>query len=286
MNFETILELALLMGVGLLVVAVGIRVRVTQPLLLLLRRPALGLRAVFAMYVAVPAFVLLLAWLLPLHASVVAVLLGFAVAPVLPPWAKNGGAVGGKDDYVIGLELLSAGVGLLLVPIFIWLVNRTFGVVTVLEPLAVEGVLLVTFVAPLALGMGITRFFPGAAPRIAALADRLGGALVIFEGVAIFYFYGQAVLGLLTGQGTLVAIVAVVGFGLLVGHLLGGPDPGNRGALASATISRHPAIALLLASSAFPEQQTAVMGAVLLYLLAALAFTIPYERWRESIASR
>ena len=60
------------------------------------------------MYVAVPAFVLLLAWLLPLHASVVAVLLGFAVAPVLPPWAKNGGAVGGKDDYVIGLELLSA----------------------------------------------------------------------------------------------------------------------------------------------------------------------------------
>ena len=150
MNFETILELALLMGVGLLVVAVGIRVRVTQPLLLLLRRPALGLRAVFAMYVALPAFVLLLVWLLPLQASVVAVLLGFAVAPVLPPWAKNGGAVGGQDDYVIGLELLSAGVGLLLVPIFIWLVNRTFGVVTVLEPLAVEGVLLVTFVAPLA----------------------------------------------------------------------------------------------------------------------------------------
>jgi hypothetical protein len=28
------------------------------------------------------------------------------------------------------------------------------------------------------------------------------------------------------------------------------------------------------------------MGAVLLYLLAALVFTIPYERWRASIASR
>lgn len=285
MSFETILELALLMGVGLLVVAVGIRVRVTQPLLLLLRRPALGLRAVFAMYVALPAFVLLLVWLLPLPASVGAVLLGIAVAPVLPPWAKNGTAVGGQDDYVIGLELLSAGVALLLVPIFIWLVNRTFGVATTLEPLAVEGVLLVTFVGPLAVGMGITRFFPGAAPRIAVLADWVGGALVIFEGVLIFYFYGKAILDLL-GQGTLLAVVAVVVFGLLVGHLLGGPDPGNRGALASATVSRHPAIALLLASSAFPEQQAAVMGAVMLYLIAALLFTIPYERWRESITSR
>ena len=34
---------------------------------------------------------------------------------------------------------------------------------------------------------------------------------------------------------TRLAIAAIVLFGLLVGHLLGGPDPGNRGALALAT---------------------------------------------------
>jgi BASS family bile acid:Na+ symporter len=285
MTLEALLRLALLTGVALLVVAVGIRVRVTQPLLLLLRRPALALRAVAAMYVAPLAFVVLLLWLLPLKASVVAVLLGFAVAPVLPPWAKNGRAVGAQDDYVIGLELLSAGAGLLLVPLFAWLVNRTVGAVTTLDPLAVEGVLLVTFVAPLVVGMGITRFFPGAAPRIAKRADWLGGALVLFEGVLVLYLYRQAILGVI-GQGTLVAVVAVVVLGLLVGHLLGGPDPGNRGALASATVSRHPAIALLLASSAFPEQQAAVMGVVLIYLIVALLVTVPYERWRESIAPR
>jgi BASS family bile acid:Na+ symporter len=85
---------------------------------------------------------------------------------------------------------------------------------------------------------------------------------------------------------TLVATAAVVLFGLLAGHVLGGPDPGNRGALASATVTRHPAIAMVLASGAFPEHQTAVLGAVVLYLIAALVVTIPYERWRESIASR
>lgn len=273
------------MGVVLLVVAVGIRARVRQPLRLLLSRPALAFRAVLAMYVALPAFALLLIWLLPLPASVAAVLLGFAVSPVLPPWAKNGRAVGGNDNYVIGIELLSALVAILLVPIFIWLISRMFGVATRLDPLAVEGVLLLTFAAPLVVGMAITRRYPGAAPRIARIADRVGGTLVVMEGVLIFFVHGRAVLDVI-GQGTLFAILAMVLFGLLIGHLLGGPHEGNRGALASATVSRHPAVALLLASAAFPEHQTAVMGAVLLYLTAALLITIPYERWRESVASR
>jgi len=68
-------------------------------------------------------------------------------------------------------------------------------------------------------------------------------------------------------------------------HLLGGPHPGNRGALASATVSRHPAVALLLASGAFPEQEATVIGAVLLYLLTALLLAVPYERWRKSVIS-
>jgi BASS family bile acid:Na+ symporter len=284
-DLEALLQVALVLGVLLLVVAVGIRARVRQPLRLLLSRPALAFRAVVAMYVALPAFALLLIWVLPLPGSVAAVLLGFAVSPVLPPWAKNGNAVGGRDNYVIGVELLSALVAILLVPVFIWLISRMFGVATRLDPLAVEGVLLFTFAAPLAVGMAITRHYPDAAPRIATIADRVGGTLVLMEGVLIFFVHGRAVLDVI-GQGTLVAILAMVLFGLFVGHLLGGPHSGNRGALATATVSRHPAVALLLASAAFPEHQTAVMGAVLLYLTAALLITIPYERWRESVASR
>jgi hypothetical protein len=46
-------------------------------------------------------------------------------------------------------------------------------------------------------------------------------------------------------------------------------------------VCRHPAIALLLASGAFPEQEATVIGTVLLYLLASLVLPIPYERWRR-----
>ena len=59
MNPATILKLVLLLGVVLLVVAIGIRARLEEPLLLL-RRPALALRTMVSMYVALPAFVLVL----------------------------------------------------------------------------------------------------------------------------------------------------------------------------------------------------------------------------------
>lgn len=283
MNPATLLKLTLLLAVVLLVVAIGIRARLVEPLLLL-RRPALALRAMVAMYVALPAFVLLLVWLVPLPAGVGAALLGFAVSPVLPPWAKKAAAVGGQTDYVIGLQVLSSGVALLVIPIMIWIVYRVFGVETALDPLAVELVLLATVAVPLALGMGLAHLYPDAAPRLAALADRVGGVILLLVAVVLLVVHGRAILGVI-GQGTLVVTVAVVAFGLLVGHLLGGPDPGNRGALASATVSRHPAIALLLASGALPEHESNVIAMVLLYLLAALLFAIPYERWRKSVAS-
>ena len=88
MNPATILKLVLLLGVVLLVVCHRHPGAPGEPLRLL-RRPALALRAMVAMYVALPAFVLVVVWLVPLQEGVGAVLLGFAVAPVLPPWAKK-----------------------------------------------------------------------------------------------------------------------------------------------------------------------------------------------------
>ena len=279
MNPETILKLVLLLGVVLLVIAIGVQARLQEPLLLL-KRPALALRAMLAMYGALPAFVLLLVWLLPLREGVGAVLLGFSVSPVLPPWAKKGAAVGGHADYVIGLQLLSTGLSLLVVPLMIAIACRLFGVATVLQPLAMELVLLVTVAIPLALGIGLARFYPNAAPRLGALADRLGSFLILIGAIALLIAHGQKIPGVI-GQGTVIVTIVVIAFGLLVGGLLGGPDPGNRRALASATVCRHPAIALLLASGAFPEQEATVIGTVLLYLLASLVLPIPYERWRK-----
>jgi BASS family bile acid:Na+ symporter len=209
-----------------------------------------------------------------------AVLLGFAVSPVLPPWAKKGTALGARGDYVIGLELLSTVVSLLVVPLTRTIAERLFGVATDFEPRAMVTVLLITVVLPIGLGIGIARCFPRTAPRLAAVADRLGRVVLLLGAVVLIAVNGPKMLAVI-GEGTVLAILVVIVFGLLFGELLGGPDRGIRGALASATVSRHPAIALLLASGAFPQQQSTVIGTVLIYLLASILLPILLMRWRR-----
>jgi BASS family bile acid:Na+ symporter len=98
--------------------------------------------------------------------------------------------------------------------------------------------------------------------------------------VVLLGVHGAKMLAVI-GEGTVLIILVVIVFGLLFGELLGGPDRNIRGALASATVSRHPAIALLLASGAFPEQQPTVIGTVLIYLLASIVVPILLRRWRK-----
>ncbi len=279
MDPTTLIKLVLLLGVVLLVFGIGARAQLEEPLLLL-RRPQLTLRSLLAMYVLFPALVLLLVSLLPLRQGVGAVLVGFAVSPVLPPWAKKGTALGARADYVIGLELLSTAVSLLVVPLMIEIVERLFGVTTSLDPRAMVMVLLATVVLPLGLGIGLARLFPRSSPRLGAVADRVGSLVVLLGAVVLLGIHGSKMLALI-GEGTVLLILVVIVFGLLFGELLGGPDRSIRGALASATVSRHPAIALLLASGAFPQQQATVIGTVLIYLLASLVLPILLIRWRQ-----
>ena len=279
MDPTTLIKLVLLLGVVLLVFGIGARVQLEEPLLLL-RRPQLTLRSLLAMYVLYPALVLLLVWLLPLRQGVGAVLVGFAVSPVLPPWAKKGTALGARADYVIGLELLSAAGSLLVVPLMIEIVERLFGVTTILDPRAMVMVLLATVVLPLGLGIGLAKLFPRSTPRLGAVADRVGSLVVLVGAVVLLGIHGPKMLALI-GEGTVLLILVVIVFGLLFGELLGGPDRSIRSALASATVSRHPAIALLLASGAFPQQQATVIGTVLIYLLASIVLPILLMRWRR-----
>jgi BASS family bile acid:Na+ symporter len=84
----------------------------------------------------------------------------------------------------------------------------------------------------------------------------------------------------LIGNGTVIALTAFVLVGLAVGHLFGGPGPQNRTALAIATATRHPGVALLLAQANFPGEKQ-VAPAVLLYLFVNAVLVIPYLVWTK-----
>lgn len=114
-----------------------------------------------AMFVGVPLFTLALTRFFPLQQGVGAVLLGLAVAPMLPPWAKSATKQGGHGDYVFGLQVLATCVSIFVVPFMIWLVAWVFDIRATFDPIRFSMVLLITVGVPLALGMTATKFLPG-----------------------------------------------------------------------------------------------------------------------------
>jgi BASS family bile acid:Na+ symporter len=284
MEINTIITLVTVIGIVLVVFAIGLRSRLQNPTMLL-QKPVLGLRAMAAMFLAVPLFTLALTRLFPLQQGVGAVLLGLAVSPMLPPWAKTGTKMGGHGDYVFGLQVLATCISIFVVPVMILLVAWTFGMEVTFDPFRFSMVLLITVGLPLALGMAATKFFPDWSQRIAGGTERIGNAMLLLGVLALLASTFSAMIEAI-GQGTLVVIVAFIGFGLLVGHWLGGPDTGNRGALATATASRHPGIALMLAVGVFPDNEKIMLGTVELYLLSNIALTVVYQRCRAKVLAR
>ena len=94
----------------------------------------------------------------------------------------------------------------------------------------------------------------------------------------------MAQIRLYIGNGTLLMAAALAIVGLGVGHALGGPDPADRTVLAMSTASRHPAVALAIATSGVDPDKRAEIAVVLLYLVVATVLSFPYQKWRARSA--
>jgi hypothetical protein len=71
-------------------------------------------------------------------------------------------------------------------------------------------------------------------------------------------------------------------FALLVGQFLGGPDEGNRSALAITCAARHPGVAISVATGLFPSDSAEIFGMAGLFVLTSALMAIPYLKWRKT----
>lgn len=243
----------------------------------LLRRPALLARSLLAMYVAVPLAALGAVHFLDLPLGVEMALLVLAIsagAPLLPRKMMHLG----DGAYIFSLVVTSSVLAIFTVPAWLTVLAPLFGRASSLTPSDVAHVVLRSFLAPLLVGMLLRALAPRLIERI---ADRLililGGVLAISALLLLVTHWS------LLAEAGLPALSALAGIslvGLLIGHLLGGPDPEDRTALAVACSTRHLGIAVLIAAAA-PGARTAAL--VLAYLVASAAVTIPYLRWRRRL---
>jgi BASS family bile acid:Na+ symporter len=273
-----ILLVTLKLSIALLIFAIGLGSTFSD-LTYLLRRPALALRSIFAMYVMVPVAALALVFALPLSTGARAALLVFAVsagAPLLPRKLSPFG----NSSYVFSLVTLSSVLAIFLVPAWVSLISAHFDLETTISMATVAKLLAKAFLLPLAIGMVVRAIIGDAGDKLSDALMKIAGGVLLVTALVLLATNWELMLKL-RGEG-MIALVALILIALAIGHLMGGPDEDDRTALAIACATRHIGIALVVAS-AFPGPATVVI--VLAYTIATAMVSLPYLRWRRKLGA-
>jgi BASS family bile acid:Na+ symporter len=244
----------------------------------LLRRPGLLVRSLVAMNVVMPLFAIGLAAVFELKHAIEVALFTLALAPLPPILPKKELKAGGRRPYVIGLLTAAALFSIVFVPVAAHLAGLVAGRPVEVSPLTVAKIVATSILLPLVAGVAVGRFAPALAARIAGPLSAAGTILLILAFVPVLIGEWPAIVALF-GDFTLVVIVVFVAVGLVIGHALGGPDPGERTVLALARASRHPAIGVAVAHNV--PDRPALLAAVLLTLVVGGVVCVPYVKWRR-----
>jgi len=252
-----------------------------ESIIYLFRRPALLFRSLLSMNVIMLAFAIAFCLTFQPPSPIKIALIGLAISPV-PPFLPNQQlGAGGSSRYVFGLLVGTALSSIALVPIAIELIDRAFGASIEIPPAKVATIVFVTVLIPLLLGVVVRHFVPTIAARIERPIALVGNVLLVAAALPMLVIV-TPMLWPLVGNGVLAALVAFTLVGIAVGHMLGGPDPRKRAVLALATGSRHPGIALAIASINFPAQKD-VMAVVIYHLVIGALVALPYVIWRKRV---
>jgi BASS family bile acid:Na+ symporter len=277
MSVAKLVGLGINLSIWLMVFAVALSAGVWRARTIF-REPALLLRSLVAMYVVMPFFAVWVALNFNLNRAVVTALILLALSPVPPLLPSKQIKAGGNTHYVVGLLVVAALAAILVVPAGVAAIGRVFGY-DLEVPFAVTArVVGISVILPLILGLVVARSWP-------AFAERFGGPIATVSSVLLLVLFLPVVImkwsSLLeqTGNFTIVAILLFIAVGLVAGHLLGGPEPDNRTALALATATRHPGVAIAVLHVIAPAAED-VAPVVLLYLLVGIVASVPYIKWR------
>jgi len=263
----------------LIVIALGLRCSLADTAYLL-HRPSLLVRSLLAMNVIMPLIAVLLVSSFAFKTPVKVALVALAISP-LPPFLPGKRLKLTSHGYIYGIVVTAAVCSVVLVPVTASLLSAHFHTQHV-GAIKVFLVVVITVLAPLIIGLFIQRIRPTQAPGLATILYKVGMGLLILACIPVLILEWPTIRSLL-GDGTVVAVTVLSGLGLLVGHLLGGPDPENRTVLALATASRHPGVALVAGISASAQAPRLVTAAVLLAFVVSVVVSAPYAAWRKRV---
>jgi len=250
-----------------------------EDLFFVVRRPLVLARSLIAMFVIMPVVAVVFDMLFNFHPAVKIALIALALSPIPPLLPRRQVKAGGGASYAIGLMATAALLAIGFIPLAVYVIGRFFDQDLTIAPGSVAKLALMTVLVPLAVGMAVRSVAPPFAMRIHKPVSLFAIVLLVICALAIIVAALPAVTALI-GNGSIIAITAFVIIGLAVGHLLGGKERDDQIVLAIATCARHPAIALVIATTTVPQEKL-VIGAIVLYLLLNIVVSIPYVKWQR-----
>lgn len=241
------------------------------------RHPALLFRTLLATVVLAPLVAVFLWRALPIGAPAAIAIIAGALAPGLPFVPRRIQKIGGNVAFASSAMLTTSLLGVITIPIWLAILRRYAGIEVAVPSLAIARLLGMGLLVPLLAGVAIRRLAPRLARRIAGPVSGLADALL--PGLALVVLVAGAEALLELGWAALVAMVVAPVVAIVLGHLLGGPRPRDRTVLAIANASRFPALAVLIASTSFPDVRA--LPAVIAYAVIANVVTVPYALARR-----
>jgi BASS family bile acid:Na+ symporter len=243
-------------------------------------QPGLLARGLFSVLVAVPAIALVVtrAFELPRLVEIGIVLM--AISPGAPVALRRSLRAGGHQVFAPTLQILVAVLAVLSMPLSIAALDEIYAGDASISPAHLARQVFTAQLLPLGLGILIRHVAPIVADRLEPRLARVATTLLIVLVILAVIDAGQVVAE--AGVRIALAIAIVTALALAVGHLLGGPDPTTRTAVAVSSAARNPGLALLVATlnNASPE----ISKTVLAYLLVSAVTLIPYLAWRRRVA--
>jgi BASS family bile acid:Na+ symporter len=273
------MKAVLMSALMLQVVAVGVQVA-PREMWPLCRRPMWVLRVALAMFVAVPILAVILAktFDMPMVMRGAMVLLAISAAAPLLPGKLLKLRIDSTHDAA--LAVVTSLLAIVLVPSALQILGSVFQRDVGITAAAVARILLTTFLLPLGIGMVARAMLGPVALRLGEWAGTAGFIVLIATILLMVVAQRTTVFPLLWQSAVVIALFAAGS--LLIGHLLGGPDPRESTSLAIATVTRHPGLALLIATTNFPQTQ-GVLSAVVAFVLGTALAAVPYTAWRKRV---
>jgi len=241
------------------------------------QRPGLMARALFSVLIAVPALALVITrWLDLSRAAQIGIVL-MAISPGAPVALRRSLGAGGHQAFAPTLQICVVMLAVVSMPLSIALLNHVYAGHASITHWHVARQVFIAQLLPLGLGIALRHAHVPLAGWLEPKIVRIGTIMLVAVAILIIIDVWEVTVN--TGLRGTATIVLTTGAALAAGHLLGGPEPATRTAVAIISAARNPGLALLVAT--LNNAQPAIQATVLAYLLISVVAIIPYVLWRR-----